>query len=316
MNFIELEKQYAGMKDVQSVFSPDTAKVTTVQQSIQRMSDYKDLEKYTTVDQDFLKKLINDSVISSFDQDELITQLIVPLFNLRLDGQITDFIKKVLSDFETSRTIKKKFGLGTDGEERFTNVFNNAVINYIYQNYRSNSSNAKGELTNIPEAYDSKEVIVDDKLGTDVIITENSIIINSEQIENDFANKVFLTNSSAENNNKARGLDTFTPKQNPFDTLASYYRYVIAREAIRVNTPAEDLETNKNFMKRVAETRSFDEVYESYISEKALKSVFNYSYIMGKTKYSYSETVMNVINEFGKSRSRISSEELKNIQEK
>jgi hypothetical protein len=299
MNFIELEKQYAGMKEVQSVFSPDTAKVTTVQQSIQRMSDYKDLEKYTTVDQDFLKKLLNDSVIASFKQDELITQLIVPLFNLRLDTKITDFIKDTLSNYESSNAVKKKFGLGTDGEERFTNVFNNAVVNYIYQNYRSNSSNIKGELTNIPEAYDSKEVIVNDTLDTDVIVTENSIIINSEKIENDFANKVFLTNTTVADNNKTRGLDTFTPKQNPFDTLGSYYRYVIAREAIRVNTPAEDLETNKNFMKRVVETKSFDEAYESYISEKALKSVFNYKYIMGKTKYSYTETVMNVINEFG-----------------
>lgn len=298
MNFVELEKQFAGMKEVQSVFSPDTAKLTTVQQVLKRIEAYKELESLSNVDQDFLNKLIKDSVISSFNQDELIKQLIVPLFNLRLDKDITKFIKDTLSDYTTSRAIKKKFGMGIDGEERFTNVFNNSIINFIYQNYRSNSSNGEGKLVNIPESYSNLEVVIDDTASEDVIVTDDKIIVNTLKIETDYANQVYLTNSTAPNNYQSRQLDTFTLKQNPFTTLASYYRYVIARETIRVNNPAEELNEQAFFIKKSVQLNSFDAAYESYISEKALKSVFNHQYIMGKTKYSYSETVMNVINEF------------------
>jgi hypothetical protein len=52
-------------------------------------------------------------------------------------------------------------------------------------------------------------------------------------------------------------------------------------------------------MKRVAELGNVDAAFESYISEKALAASFNNKYIMGKTKYSYSDSIMNLIDEFG-----------------
>jgi hypothetical protein len=41
------------------------------------------------------------------------------------------------------------------------------------------------------------------------------------------------------------------------------------------------------------------DAYESYISERALAGSYNNKYIMGKTKYSYSDSLLNLINEFG-----------------
>jgi predicted NAD-dependent protein-ADP-ribosyltransferase YbiA (DUF1768 family) len=297
MNFIELEKQFRGMKDLQQQFSPDTAKLTTVQQVIKRMELYKELARSTAIDQDFLNKLFNESILTSFNQDKLIREIITPLFGLKLNDTVTDFINNTLLDPAESAVIRRKFGFGVDGQERFTNQFNNGYINSIFQNYQSNFTDEDGKFVNFPDVYDTQNIIVNDTIPYDAIVVKEGIAINTKQIEKDYAEKAYLTINDASDNYASRGLDTFTLKQDPFDTLASYYRYVIERAVLRQNTPVESLEENKAY-KRLVESLGEEAGYESFLSEKALMKSFNYAYIMGKTKYSYTDTVMELINEF------------------
>jgi hypothetical protein len=302
MNYLELERQFKAMNDLQQTFSPDTGKLTTVQQVLKRMESYEELRKSNSIDQDFLNRLLKESILSSFNQDDLIKKLTEPLFNLRLNPEITKYISNAFVDQSKASKIRNNptFGKGINGQERFSTLFNNAVINYIYQNYLSNFRNAKGELVNIPDTYtDNRPVIKVDELDTDVEIVEEGIAINTRRIETDYANKAYLETSTAENNYGSRGLDTFKIKDDPFQTLASYYRYVIARESNRVNHPIESLENNSDFLRRVLAMGNANDAYESYISERALGASFNNKYIMGKTKYSYSDSLLNLINEFG-----------------
>jgi alkylated DNA repair dioxygenase AlkB len=302
MNYLELERQFKGMNDLQQTFSPDTGKLTTVQQVIKRMEAYDALRKSKSIDQEFLEKLINKSVLSSFNQDQLIKDLTEPLFNLRLNPEITKYISDAFVDQSKASQIRNNptFGKGINGQERFSTLFNNGVINFILQNYTSNFANEKGELVNIPDTYtDNRPVLIVDDLDTDAGVFEEGIAINTLRIETDYANKAYLESSTSENNYGARGLDTFKLKDDPFQTLASYYRYVIARESIRVNNPIESLEDNSDFLKRVVNMGNASDAYESYISERALAGSYNNKYIMGKTKYSYSDSLLNLINEFG-----------------
>jgi len=302
MNYLELERQFKVMNDLQQTFSPDTGKLTTVQQVIKRMEAYDALRKSKSIDQEFLEKLINKSVLSSFNQDQLIKDLTEPLFNLRLNPEITKYISDAFVDQSKASQIRNNptFGKGINGQERFSTLFNNGVINFILQNYTSNFANEKGELVNIPDTYtDNRPVLIVDDLDTDAGVFEEGIAINTLRIETDYANKAYLESSTSENNYGARGLDTFKLKDDPFQTLASYYRYVIARESIRVNNPIESLEDNNDFLKRVVNMGNASDAYESYISERALAGSYNNKYIMGKTKYSYSDSLLNLINEFG-----------------
>lgn len=302
MNYLELERQFKAMNDLQQTFSPDTGKLTTVQQVYKRMEAYDALRKSKSIDQEFLEKLINESVLSSFNQDQLIKELTEPLFNLRLNPEITKYISNAFVDQSKASQIRNNptFGKGINGQERFSTLFNNGVINFILQNYTSNFTNEKGELVNIPDTYtDNRPVLIVDDLDTDAGVFEEGIAINTLRIETDYANKAYLESSTSENNYGARGLDTFKLKDDPFQTLASYYRYVIARESIRVNNPIESLENNNDFLKRVLTIGNASDAYESYISERALAGSFNNKYIMGKTKYSYSDSLLNLINEFG-----------------
>jgi hypothetical protein len=297
MNVVELEKQFRGMKELSQLFTPDTAKLTTVQQVIKRQEMYNNLKKTSGIDQAFLNRLLKESILSSFNQDELLLDLIVPFFKLRLDPVITKYISDLFADPTKSALIRNKFKRGIDGQERFTNVFNNAVINFIYQNNMSNFVE-DGNFVNFPEQYKNLDISVNDTIPYAALAEKGKLVLNTRQIESEYANKKYLTTSTTEDSNVNTGLDTFTLKQDPFTTLASYYRYVIARETLRLNTTEETLKGNKYFERRIKEVGDVNDAYESYISERALAASFNFNYIMGKTKYSYSQTVLDTINEF------------------
>ena len=268
LNFIELEKQYEGLETLQMIYAPDTSKLTTLQQVIKRIELFDKLRKNSKLDKEFIEALMNKSLLSSFNQDALMIDLIKPLFKLRLDKNISDFISEMI--LSQRGKITKKFGKGVDGEEYFTTQFNNAVVNYIYQNYMSNFVNPSTENhISIPKAFDSKDVIIDNTIDQDVIIGK-TITVNEEKLKSDFDNRIFLTDNA---------LDKFEKNKNPFQTFSSYVRYVLEREVLR-------------------ESLVDTEVTEEYLSEVALLKSFNSPYIMGKTKYSYSESIMNIINNF------------------
>jgi len=268
LNFIELEKQYEGLETLQMIYAPDTSKLTTLQQVIKRIELFDKLKRNSKIDQEFLTALMKDSLLSSFNQDALMIDLIKPLFKLRLDKNISSFISEKL--LKERARITRKFGKGVKGEEYFTSSYNNAVVDYIYQNYMSNFTDpVNGKHITIPKFLSSKDVIIDNTIEQDVIVGKN-IIVNEEKLKSDFDNKIFLNDDA---------LDMFEKNKNPFQTFSSYVRYVMEREVLRDS---------------LVDT----EVTEEYLSEVALLKSFNSPYIMGKTKYSYSESIMNIINNF------------------
>jgi hypothetical protein len=268
LNFIELEKQYEGLETLQMIYAPDTSKLTTLQQVIKRIELFDKLKRNSKIDQEFLTALMKDSLLSSFNQDALMIDLIKPLFKLRLDKNISSFISEKL--LKERARITRKFGKGVKGEEYFTSSYNNAVVDYIYQNYMSNFTDpVNGKHITIPKALSSKDVIIDNTIEQDVIVGKN-IIVNEEKLKSDFDNKIFLNDDA---------LDMFEKNKNPFQTFSSYVRYVMEREVLR-------------------DSLDDTEITEEYLSEVALLKSFNSPYIMGKTKYSYSESMMNIINNF------------------
>ena len=81
LNFIELEKQYEGLETLQMIYAPDTSKLTTLQQVIKRIELFDKLKRNSKIDQEFLTKLMEDSLLSSFNQDALMIDLIIGLIN-------------------------------------------------------------------------------------------------------------------------------------------------------------------------------------------------------------------------------------------
>jgi hypothetical protein len=300
LNYIELEKQGEGMVNVQMVSTGDTVKLSTVQQITKRQDAIKALGATSKVYKPFLEKLDKESILSSFNQTQLIKDLIVPLMPLRLDTKISDYIANTLK--YKAKLIKNNFGQGVKGQEFFTTTFNNAVMNFIYQNYMSNYVDADGQLTNLPAEYEGRSVVINNTYDDrDVIITDKQIIVNTKRIEQDYNAKKFLITSTAQDSYLNRGLDVFTPKQNPFPTINSYYRYVIERQYLFDTVTDEELESNEIFKRNVQRYKDGLAAFQAYISEMALKNTFNQAYIMGSTKYSYTESLLGVLSELKQS---------------
>jgi hypothetical protein len=294
MNFIELEKQFEGMDNLQQSFAPDTSTLTTTQQVRQRKSNYKMLTQSSKIDNGTFERLTKDSVVSSFNIDDLILDLILPLFPLRLNADISTFISDKI--VQERRLIKSKFGTGIKGQENFTKAYNNGVINFIYQNYISNFQNEDGKLVNVGPEVGGFPTLIDDNADFDAIVENGVMIVNTKAIEDDFNNKVFLEGNTTARNYAEQGLDVFKPNQNPFLNLNSYYKYVLEREALRVKNPIESLENDLAYKEFLSTLGNIPEdAYEAWLSERALRSSYNKAYIMGSTKYSYSDTILDLI---------------------
>jgi hypothetical protein len=204
----------------------------------------------------------------------------------------------MLSDPIIKKEITKAYGTGTEKMADFIREYNNNLINFIFQNYISYFYNQKGEFINIPEVYDTLPVVIDDNIETDVEVLSDKIKVNSKLIEFDYATKSFLNTNDTEFGYAQRGLTTFNKLNNPFQNLPQFYRYVISREVLAKKNSPESLRDDSHFLTLLANNNNNPRAaYEDYISERALLNSFNRSYIMGKTKFSYTEDLLQIISE-------------------
>ena len=281
LHFLEIEKQIKGLESVKRQSNPDTKLLKTVQQIRKREQAFIDSTESSKIDPELPEAIRSKSILKSFYQGDLALDLIEPVLPLRLNTQISNFITET---FNTSRSaINFKFGQGMEGEERFTSEFNNAVINYIFQNYMSNFIDDNGNALELPTTYRQMDVVVKPNLKYGVNIDGNTIQVDSKKLKSDYTEGKFLRNSNAADSYKNMGLATFKTTDNPFPTQASYNRFVIEREYLRNIYSQGDVEQAG---------------YEKFLTQRALINTFNRDTIVGTDEFSYSDLVMKTIREF------------------
>jgi hypothetical protein len=296
LHLIQVEKQAKGMSDLEMMFSPDTGLLDTTLLVKKRDEAYKNFSEMSKIDSETLERLRYKSLLSSFYKSNLILDIVLPLFPLRLNESIQNFLSEKLLDQRDF--ITQRYGVGQKGQERFINTYNNAIVNYIFQNSMSNFNTPAGEIVELPEAYHGIPVVKTEGQATPVILKDGQLLIDREKAEADYKAKVFLETTQGENSHAARGLDTFKMSENPFKTLDSYVKYLTELEYLKsIDTP-ESLANDKRYQRFVKQNNSEQVGYEKYISEKALMKSFNNAFIMGTTKYSYTNMVMDTIKEF------------------
>ena len=296
LHLIQVEKQSKGMSDLEIMFSPDTGLLDTTLLVKKRDEAYKNFSEMTKVDDETLERLRYKSLLSSFYKSNLILDVVVPLFPLRLNESIQSFVSRKLKD--NSDYITQKYGAGQKGQERFINAFNNGIVNYIFQNSMSNFSTPEGEVVELPETYHGIPVVKTEGQTTPVTLKNGQLLVDMEKAKADFKANVFLETTQGENSHKARGLDTFKASENPFWTFDSYIKYLTELEYLKSIYTPENLSEDKRYKRFVKQNNSEQLGYEKYLSEKALLDSFNNAFIMGTTKYSYTNMVMDTIKEF------------------
>ena len=283
-HYFQIKDQSSGMEELEIYFSPDTANLDTLV-SVQNRDDFIErLKNNSKVDNETLERMTKDSIISSMYLSKEYSDVIKPLFSLRMNENIMAYTSITLD--QEGRAIRKRFGPGYEGKTRYINAFNNAIIDYIYQNTLSNMTDEYNLPVSLPEEYKGGiKKVTEKEMSTEVPVkvdlSKGLMEVDLKALKRNFTGKFFLSNKTGRLSYNSRGLDTFAPEQNPFDTFDSFVHYEIEKAYLY---DVYSLDEFKN-----------EKAYETFISKRALINTFNRSYIMGNGKYSYTRDVLAII---------------------
>ena len=275
--FLNIEDQFKGMENFEINFNPDTGLLMNVEGALERKRFVEAVKLDTKVDIETIDKYLNASVISSMYKTEIFNDIVTPRFNLRLNKVLSEQLMINYSD--NKQEIKNRYSQNeTEAFQKYTNAFNNGVIDYIYQNILSNYIDPfSGLPVELPKVVRqrtvNKKTLPDDKV---VVFKEKTVDVDIAKIKQDFKDNAFMSSKNITE------LDDF--ERSPFPTVSSYIRYVIEREYFR--------EQYKEFK----DSKGFEE----RISKRALATSFNPGYVkgdagMGPVKYSYTQDIMEFI---------------------
>jgi hypothetical protein len=294
LHFLEIEKQLKGLTSLKLQSNPDTTTSRTLQEIILKEANYEGLADVTKVDQQLVRKLREESILSSFRIGDLIKDIVAPVFQFRNNDRVNDFLKRELPFIRATR----------DEKSLLITRFKDSLMDYIFQNYQTGFVDSNGKLTSTPETYMGRKIINRKGVerGAMANMTEQSdvIYIDNAKIERDFFNKAYLKNSITY---PKEGLRTFN--KDIFDNVIQYKKYVIAREYLRSRIPLENISSDKEFIAvkntlktqfNFTEENATKQAYEYFLNKEALMDSYNRSVIMGTGAYSYSQTVIDSID--------------------
>ena len=303
LHVLELEKSSKGFSTLKSLSNPDTKTSKTIQEIVRRNVSLEDAKDLSKLDYGLIEAM-QDSILGSFFDNQLIKDLIIPLFQLRDNDRVTNYI---LQKIETHpNLITERFGKGQDGVSQFITQFKNAIPNYIFQNYMSHFIDENGELTNMPSEFKNLKVKQKDKVIRGAQVVGDTIFVDEAKLKKDYADKVYLNTNTTTNAYNNTGLKGFDTEDNMFPNESSYVRYVFEREYQRNAFPINSLKTNKDYLKiksilsneGVPENQVSKLAYEEYTNQQALLNAYNGQAISGIENNSYTDMVMNIIQEF------------------
>ena len=287
LHFLEIEKQLKGISALKRSSKPDTQTFKSPQEILYRDINLDLVAENSKVDPKLLEALQNDSILSSLFDKKIIMSMLDPLFNLRDNKTLNDFIlKKIRLD---AAIITNNFGKGKDGASRFIDEYKNGLINFIYQNYMSNIIDSNGMITNKPDDYRGHKIVVNDSQDRDVVINKDSedkitsISVNEKLINADYSLSRYLgKNNALDGSYFKRGLKTFKEVDALFADKSSYLKFVLEREYLRDSYKAESDVSG----------------FENFIADRALMNTFNRAVIMKNNEHSYTDKVMGILKNF------------------
>jgi hypothetical protein len=288
LHYLTIEQQIQGLTALKMASNPDTSTMTDVGQAIQAEANMDALAEESKIDQDLRLGLLNDSVISSFFNTNLIRGLSKPLFKFRYDEDIQDYIQSYMGDIKNSAILKAAFG--RNYRDKFPVTFRNDILSYIFQNalrkYNLGNEYSSFALTDSM----SLTLAAGLKFGAQVVETSKgpTMVIDRVQLEKEFFDKAYLKGSEARNSYEQRGLYALEPGHfgsNTSSNKAEYIRFVIEREYLRHLMPYGEVSKTKEYEKELelANKTSISDkeavnrryAYEKILAMRALDNTLN-----------------------------------------
>jgi hypothetical protein len=285
LHVVQAENQFEGMDSLEMAYNPDTAITDTTVEVIKRKEALDKLFKKSNVDTTTIENLVNNSILSSFYQNKLILDLVLNVFPVRLHNTTLNYL---INKLDMNSEVSKVFGKGLKGQERFINSFNNGLINYIYQTYTSDFIDEKFNLTTLPSNYKGVDIEQSESFPEDAVYENGKIKVNLTKIQEDYNNTRFLKDFTRDN---------FSGYPKTFKNITEYKRYIILKQYLKHVYPIDSLSKNVRYAIHLRNNNNdANKAYEIFLSERSLMNSYNRAYIMGTTKYKYTDLVLDVIN--------------------
>jgi hypothetical protein len=144
LHVIELEKQFSGYQELMRLSNPDTAISKTLQQVLNRNVLLDEIENDSRVEGKVVKALRKESILSTFFDNQIVQDLVEPVFPLRNSKDISNIIINLIKT--NGFQIVKRFG----DTEMFISDIKNNMVNSVFQNYMVGYVQSEKDLLNIP----------------------------------------------------------------------------------------------------------------------------------------------------------------------
>jgi len=144
LHVMELEKQFSGYQELMRLSNPDTSISKTLQQVLNRNVLLDEIENDSRVESKIVNALRKESILSTFFDNQIVQDLVEPVFPLRNSKDISNIIIGLIKN--NSFQITKRFG----DTEKFISEIKNNMVNSVFQNYMMGYVQSEKDLLNIP----------------------------------------------------------------------------------------------------------------------------------------------------------------------
>ena len=289
LHFLEIEQQITGLTALKLSSNPDTSTKATVSEVELSEAGIDQLADETKIPKELLTRMLNDSVISSFFNGPMALAVIRPLFKLRYNKEISNYI---IENSKLFRATSNKL-LGERKLETFIAMFRNDLINMVFQNairkYKIGDSYMSYTIKKeVPTAFAS------DIRSRGAFVKANKdgskfMYIDEKSLREEFESEAWTIGSEEDNSYENRNMYPLDPRtfmENGKVNFELYMRFVAERELLRSEFPIAEMVDKSWFRKEGLDLFEANPdvdggtlgrfVYERYITNKALDNSYNY----------------------------------------
>ena len=292
LHFLEIEQQITGLTALKLSSNPDTSTKSTGSEVELSEAGIEQLADESKITSELRTKMLNDSIISSFFNGPMALAIIRPLFKLKYNKYISNYIVENAQMFRNSSSKL----LGERKVDTFITMFRNDLISMIFQN-----AIRKYKMDDTYMSYSIKKEIpialASDIKSRGAFVKANKdgtkfMYIDEQSLKEEFKSGAWEIGSEEDNSYESRGMYPLDPRtflQNGKVNFDLYMKFVAEREFLRSEYPIEDMMKKSWFRKEggdiydanpdVDSARLGRYVYERYITNKALDNVYNFYHL-------------------------------------
>lgn len=320
LHYLFLEDLNQGYSSLKHATNVDTTKSASFFDAFLKAESLEELRKSGLVPKEVLDFFTNNSVISSFFQQDYALEKFGKLFPIKNNKLINDYLKDLVKDFKTLNQAKISLD-GVAAKQNFVKRYKNDFMLYIFTNYIKDFQLGKSEFykgirlkeetVGVKHTEGFRDsVYVKDENGSSVIH------INMKAIQREYRDNLYLASSShhplSYSNQHLAAVPNLT-----FKSAKEYQMFVVEREYLRFLHPITKLIKTGSFALKYEElkknavvSRKADEadedydarskrvLYEIILRDKALENNLNHTYLFESGATTYARQMMNMIKKY------------------